>query len=553
MNVLDPNGLPRDMHVDAFGSLKTLLVDASGTPYAATGGGGGGVSNPAVVTGNITTITAAPTTVAGLVASSFITVAGGTTDSVTARANTIAGGPATATFGFFGTDDGVNLFPISGLPIGGAVGSGVFSQTGAAVGAWQLKGAAERAVYLVATALGGGTTLNASLSATPGTSRITAVLRGSMGGAVSNTVGSPTSEAITTQRADGADATQGAKADAAATTDTGTFSLIALFKRLLGKTPALGVAASAAAVPVVLASDDAQIGTKVTAVTALGAGGTGLIGWLSTIANFVKGLPTALGVATSASSMPVVLASDDAQVGAKITAVTALGAGGTGIIGWLSNIWNSLVSTLIVGGNVASGGADSGNPVKVGGKYNLAPPTLTDGQRGDAQLNANGAIRVELNNGTTTAAYSVTNADGISVLGTQRVIEVLSLAAVFNGTTFDRVAKANAASRLLTAAATTNSTNAKASTGNLFKITLNVAVAGKFLKLYNKATAPTVGTDTPVMTIPLPTTGFVQIDFGPTGLYFATGIGYALTGLIADADTTAVASGDVTGLNLVYA
>jgi hypothetical protein len=35
--------------------------------------------------------------------------------------------------------------------------------------------------------------------------------------------------------ADGADVTQGAKADAAATSDTGTFSIVALFKRLLGK------------------------------------------------------------------------------------------------------------------------------------------------------------------------------------------------------------------------------------------------------------------------------------------------------------------------------
>jgi len=37
--------------------------------------------------------------------------------------------------------------------------------------------------------------------------------------------------------ADGADATQGAKADAAATTDGGTFSIVALIKRLLGKFP----------------------------------------------------------------------------------------------------------------------------------------------------------------------------------------------------------------------------------------------------------------------------------------------------------------------------
>ena len=41
-------------------------------------------------------------------------------------------------------------------------------------------------------------------------------------------------------------------------------------------------------------------------------------------------------------------------------------------------------------GNVASGAADSGNPVKMGGKYNATLPTLTDGNRGDAQLDING-------------------------------------------------------------------------------------------------------------------------------------------------------------------
>ncbi|MBV8060488.1 MAG: hypothetical protein JO253_03040 [Alphaproteobacteria bacterium] len=41
---------------------------------------------------------------------------------------------------------------------------------------------------------------------------------------------------VATTVADGANVTQGAKADAAATSDTGTFSLIALLKRLLTKT-----------------------------------------------------------------------------------------------------------------------------------------------------------------------------------------------------------------------------------------------------------------------------------------------------------------------------
>ena len=34
-------------------------------------------------------------------------------------------------------------------------------------------------------------------------------------------------------------------------------------------------------------------------------------------------------------------------------------------------------------GNIAAGVADSGNPVKTGGKYNASAPTLVDGQRGD--------------------------------------------------------------------------------------------------------------------------------------------------------------------------
>ena len=41
-----------------------------------------------------------------------------------------------------------------------------------------------------------------------------------------------------------------------------------------------------------------------------------------------------------------------------------------------------------VQGQVASGAADSGNPVKVGGKYNASAPTLDDGDRGDLQLNS---------------------------------------------------------------------------------------------------------------------------------------------------------------------
>lgn len=45
-------------------------------------------------------------------------------------------------------------------------------------------------------------------------------------------------------------------------------------------------------------------------------------------------------------------------------------------------------------GNAAAGATDAGNPVKIGGKYNATPPTLTDGQRGDLQLDTMGNVLV---------------------------------------------------------------------------------------------------------------------------------------------------------------
>lgn len=44
-------------------------------------------------------------------------------------------------------------------------------------------------------------------------------------------------------------------------------------------------------------------------------------------------------------------------------------------------------------GNVAAAATDSGNPVKVGAKYNASAPTYTDGQRGDLQINASGHLK----------------------------------------------------------------------------------------------------------------------------------------------------------------
>lgn len=108
-------------------------------------------------------------------------------------------------------------------------------------------------------------------------------------------------------------------------------------------------------------------------------------------------------------------------------------------------------------------------------------------------------------------------------------------------------------SRLLSAAATVNSTLVKNTPGNVKRIMgRNNAAALRFLKLYDKATAPTVGTDGPVMTIALPAGNNFDISFPDPGYAFALGIGYGLTVNIADNDVTALTAADILALNVVY-
>jgi len=103
--------------------------------------------------------------------------------------------------------------------------------------------------------------------------------------------------------------------------------------------------------------------------------------------------------------------------------------------------------------------------------------------------------------------------------------------------------------------ATTNANVIKASGGNLYSvIAIGLSSTVRYLKLYNKASAPTVGTDVPVMTIPVPanTQGAgISIPFS-MGVNFPLGIAMAITSGFADNDTGAILAGEVI-INLTYA
>lgn len=107
--------------------------------------------------------------------------------------------------------------------------------------------------------------------------------------------------------------------------------------------------------------------------------------------------------------------------------------------------------------------------------------------------------------------------------------------------------------RLASAAASTNATVVKVGPGAVFHVSgYNANAAARYLKIYNKATAPTVGTDVPIHTEYLAPQAKFSISF-PAGLAFATGIGFGLTTGGADNDTAALTAGDILAMNIAYA
>jgi len=103
------------------------------------------------------------------------------------------------------------------------------------------------------------------------------------------------------------------------------------------------------------------------------------------------------------------------------------------------------------------------------------------------------------------------------------------------------------------AAAGTNGALVKTGVTSVGSINIiNAAASARYVKLYNKATAPVVGTDVPVKTFMVPASATISPELGAAGLRFSLGLGVAITGGLVDTDTTAVTANDVC-LDLTYA
>lgn len=100
-------------------------------------------------------------------------------------------------------------------------------------------------------------------------------------------------------------------------------------------------------------------------------------------------------------------------------------------------------------------------------------------------------------------------------------------------------------------AATTNGALILTGTSSVHSLwATNEGASPAYVKLYNKATAPTVGTDIPEMTIPIPAAasgvpGVANPNMGFIPFRFALGLGIAITRNAVHTDTTAIGAGEV--------
>ena len=204
---------------------------------------------------------------------------------------------------------------------------------------------------------------------------------------------------------------------------------------------------------------------------------------------------------------PIVVYNNALLTGVPITAaITATASGNTYYASLLNTYVRLRISTAITGGSIQA----FTRLMSIG----IGSPSLNVSQPTAANLNAT----VQPGNTANTTAWLV-GLNGRSTNGNTTVS--------------------------LNSAATTNATLVKASAGNVYGVCImNTSAAIKYVRFFNKASAPTVGTDVPIVVIAIPAGQSIQTAWG-LGFSFSTGIAYAITNAATVLDATAVAAGDV--------
>jgi hypothetical protein len=264
---------------------------------------------------------------------------------------------------------------------------------------------------------------------------------------------------------------------------------------------------------------------------------------------------------------------------------------GANVIGGVTQSGTWTITTNADAG-VGAGTAPS-KALAVAGVYNSSLPTLTSGQTAGLQLDSSGRLLVgsiantvtvsgllTVNQGgapwseniTYLGGNAIQTGNGTTGTGTLRVTlssdSTGQVNAVQSGTwtvqpgntpnttpwlvtqTPATSGGCSTYSYLAAASANQDSQNVKGSAGQLYGYALfNTSASVRYVKVYNKATAPT-SADTPALRILVSPGGGANVSID-SGLAFGSGIGIRITTGVADGDTGTVSANDVL-VNLIY-
>lgn len=229
-------------------------------------------------------------------------------------------------------------------------------------------------------------------------------------------------------------------------------------------------------------------------------------------------LPASLGAKTGVNSLSIVPATDATL---PVTNATA------------SNLNAAVV------GNVANVTGDSGNPVKVGGVFNTVLPTATTGQRIDAQYTARGEALTTLSQSGLSATIAAATADGQTGTG----LTTRSFCYVSNSTNWDRCrGDAVGAYSVLTPTASANnaiapgsstvvesSHVAKASAGNVYRVSITTGGTAGYLMGFNATTAPADGAVTPSLCRVIAANSSLSVSYADMPARWGTGITFVFS------------------------
>jgi hypothetical protein len=237
------------------------------------------------------------------------------------------------------------------------------------------------------------------------------------------------------------------------------------------------------------------------------------------------------------------------QLTTKGEQLVSLSTGGTSVGITAASVQPTFATAALTVADRATGASAAAVPSSImyaGATFTTTQPTVTSGQLVGLQTTSRGALLVSLASAdnTATAAGFVKLTDGTTAVPVKAAST--AVAATDAAMVVGLSPNMSPSSSDINSAATTNATSIKASAGTVFSVTAsNTGAAAAFVKLYNLATAPTVGTSVPVLTISVPASGTVTVNYGTFGKRYTTGIALAITNLAADTDTTAVAAAQV--------